>query len=63
MQWAAANVKPADSRAELRHAVEEEAEAYREKIRPWVDRDLGAAVGVIEVELPADRMIWLHPAH
>jgi hypothetical protein len=40
----------------------QQAELYKQKTRPWVDRDLAGAVLDIEIELKSDRGIYLHPA-
>jgi len=41
----------------------ERAEEYARSIRPWVHRDLRGALDVIEITMPADVGIRLHPAH
>jgi Competence protein CoiA-like family len=41
---------------------ERQAQEYAINVRPWVVRDFASEIEDIELELPTDRGIWLHPA-
>ncbi len=50
-------------RAWRRQREAEEEQVYVQTVRPWVLRDLASAVRAIEVELPGDPSLWMHPFH
>jgi hypothetical protein len=67
LKWEAAESAKAEERAKrgaYRERKEaERAVAYDKDTRHWVERDLAGALGVIDIKMPSDSGIWLHPAH
>ena len=51
-----------DRRAYVERKRQSQADEYTRHIRPTVERDLPSVIADIEIELPTDRGVWLHPA-
>jgi competence protein CoiA-like protein len=51
-----------DRRAYVERKRQGQADEYARHIRPTIERDFAGEIADIEIELPTDRGVWLHPA-